>query len=298
MYLHPSCPPSQAADIRKLARSLDANAHNLICGDFNFALHSYDRISKFDASCTGESYRDKATARVWQSEMNGKSMVEFAQSGFTFEGASGWSKLNRCFTDLHPAIIATKHTACNTLEHPRYLSDHCPISFCIQSHAPTKSDRIPAWVASDPEFVHEVKAEFTEACFDIAMTPFQKLEALKSSIKKASKYIRNKCRNVIATTVSHRLATTLSFIRSLESGNLCLAKRLQSMYNKLTEANVDGNWKQSGSYRDVLDHAANLMSVSVRERMKELRTKQEELSESIYDQRKRSILSTLLRLAP
>ena len=60
VYLHPSCPPSQAADIRMLARSLDANAHNLICGDFNFALHSYDRISKFDASCTGESDRDKA----------------------------------------------------------------------------------------------------------------------------------------------------------------------------------------------------------------------------------------------
>ena len=121
---------------------------------------------------------------------------------------------------------------------------------------------------------------------------------MQSSIKKASKYIRIKCKNAVATTVSHRLAVTLSFIRSLEGGNFSGAKQLQTVYHRLAQVNVDGNWKQSASYKDTLDHAADLMSTCVRERTKELRARQKELPESIYDQRKRRILSVLLRLAP
>ena len=60
VYLDPGDPSAQAASIKRLAAAQDPKVHNLVCGYFNFVMCAHDRISKYDASCSGDSGRDKS----------------------------------------------------------------------------------------------------------------------------------------------------------------------------------------------------------------------------------------------
>ena len=299
VYLHPSNKVSQAASIRKLSSVLKSDIHNIVSGDFNFVMQAYDRISKTDAECTGSRELDCSSSKVWQNALNGIPLNDFEQNRFTYEGSWGWSKLDRAYTNTHPAILATKHTACNTLSHPRHLSDHNPLSFTIKNLSqPTSSSKVPAWIASHAEYTHEVEAEFAELTHTGDLTPFQRLLALNTAIRTTSKYIRRKCKDAVAETTAHRLSASLSFIRAMECGNLVQARGLQKAYAKLSKVDVDGAWRQSSSYKDVLDHTVELLNTSVQQRIAELKKIQKELPEAVFEQRKHSILNAFKRLAP
>ena len=170
--------------------------------------------------------------------MQNKVLQEFNQRDFTCEGSSGWSRIDRVYTNLHSAILSVKDSSCNSVSHPRHLSDHKPLIFNIKKGAAASKHRVPAWVATDPEYHSEVEAEFIEATQGKDMTAFEQLEALKMAIRKASKFIRIKSKSAIAGTVSHQLATSLSFIRAVEAGNTKWARELQKVHTPLAKADV------------------------------------------------------------
>ena len=57
-------------------------------------------------------------------------------------------------------------------------------------------------------------------------TAMARLSLLKDAIRDTAKYIKNKEKDKEATTIAHRLASTLSFIRAIECGDMGLAQKL------------------------------------------------------------------------
>jgi len=158
--------------------------------------------------------------------MQGKALQEFAQQKYTFEGASGWSRIDRVYTNLHPAVLGMMHSSCNLLPHPRHLSDHKPVVFCFRRARSSNTRRVPAWVALHPDYATEVEAEFEYACDGRTLAAFEELGLLKAAIHRASKYIKRQCRERTAESIDHKLAVSLAFIRAMESGDLTKASSL------------------------------------------------------------------------
>ena len=84
----------------------------------------------------------------------------------------------------------------------------------------------------------------------------------------------------------------------MESGDLAKASSLQKAHPLLTKVDTAGNWRTSPKYLDVLDQTVELMTASVKQRTDELKHLEGMLPEHIYNQRKRSLLTSLKCLAP
>ena len=296
VYLHPSSVSSQAESIRTLAQSLQAGEHNIVLGDFNFVAHAHDRIDKASARFTGKGNRDIASSRSWE-QLIAPKLTEFEQGDYTFEGHSCWSRIDRAYTNLHSALIASKQVACNVLHCPRHLSEHKPIAISIRAIQSAGTRSIPPWVSQHPEFHQEVIAEYSELV-DSASSPFEMLSFLKTAIRKAAKYVQHRSRNALASTTAHKLALCMSFIRALDAGETPKAKKLQKMYHRLQSIDPETNWRSSTGYQHILDHIVELNQIAVKDRVLELKRVRNDLPQYVYEQRKRSILGALKRLAP
>lgn len=186
VYLFPSCPAAQEASIKILGDQVNHDAHNIILGDSNFVEHAGDRISRMDATGAGYGDRDRRSSEDWCRAFKASVLNEFEPDALTYEGAAGRSKLDRVYTNLYSAILSIRHIACSTLGHPRHLSDHKPVFFCIHAGRPPYPLRVSVRSALHLEFEHGVQEEFAEIYNGSDLAPFEKLQALKDSIRKAS----------------------------------------------------------------------------------------------------------------
>ena len=98
---------------------------------------------------------------------------------------------------------------------------------------------------------------------------FQKLSALKASFKDATRFVKDKCKDEMASTTQHKLSVCLSFIRAIRASTLDVASSLQNKYHRLKEVDVE-RWNQGDAFQRIQDHAIELMSTSVKERTQEL----------------------------
>ena len=106
VYLDPNSNQAQATLVNLLPAALQEDAHNLIGGDFNFTMGYGDRICKDTAQTGGDNAKDKARQRQWKAAMIGKHLQEFEQYNYTCENSHGWSRIDRFYTSIHPAILA------------------------------------------------------------------------------------------------------------------------------------------------------------------------------------------------
>ena len=234
VYLDHESNQAQHDSINMLSDALDKDAHNIISGDFNFTLHSGDRITKA-AQIGGDASRDNSRAKCWNEAMKGKLLQEFEQTEFTCENSHGWSRIDRVYTSLHPAVIATMSTGCTAIDYPRKLSDHRPLSFFFRRFPQRTTNPVPPWITEHPDFTRYVEAEYERRTCETSMTPFEMLDELKDSIRIVSKRLIKEVRRMTAQTVAHQLSVTLSFIRAAETNDLGRAKKLQLTLPELAE---------------------------------------------------------------
>eukprot|EP00973_Karenia_brevis_P042312 5855135-Karenia_brevis.AAC.1 len=71
-----------------MAMVYDDRVHNMLLGDFNFAMGVNDRISKHDAACK-KNGADERNAKFWENTFGKFKLAEFAQEAFTCEHSYG-----------------------------------------------------------------------------------------------------------------------------------------------------------------------------------------------------------------
>ena len=302
VYLDPASVQAQVQDICRIKSLLDSSAHNLVAGDWNFVEHSTDRIAKSTAN-VATSY-EKRPAVEWQKVAQESGLQEFEQANYTCENSHGWSRIDRIYTDMHKADLINSLSYCTTLEHPRNLSDHNPVSFGYKKRAKKSGSYVPAWVASHTNFEAEVEMamerlthRFAQENQDAHLTPAEGLVLLKLAIREAATNIRSAEAHKLASTTAHKLAITLSFIRSIEAGDCVKARSLQRKYDEL-RCLVSAETKTSKDYLGIKNLAVNLMHIDIDERIRELSACRNNMAEDIYDRRKKCIAARLKQLLP
>jgi hypothetical protein len=290
IYFDPVSADVQIKPVNFINQCLITHAHNLIGGDWNFVEHATDRIAK--ATATTAVTCDSRPAKIWGDIAQRWGFNEFEQDRYTCENSHGWSKIDRICTDLHKANLLNSVSHCSTMEHPRHLSDHCPVTFGVRSKRNTNADFIPNWVASHDNFEAEVqislrflKQQYIEDNSGKSPTPVDELCLLKSAIREASNAVRAGSAQKIAETTAHKLALTLSFIRLVESGNYSKAKSLQARYGKLC-CGMSASTTRSAEFKDIKNHAVDLIHIDIDERARELNTMRHGLAEEVYKRRK------------
>ena len=250
MYLDPSSAKNRDAQIRKLHEAYDDRVHNIVAGDFNFTTSTGDRIKKNDAECH-ENETDQKNAATWKMVFDQTKLKEFAQEGFTCENSFGWSRIDRIYTNLHSADLILMKTVCHVISHPRYLSDHTPLSMTISRPAGNYKKPIPVWVTEDIRFKSEFVGELETRCFLHKQkhghdpTPFERFSLIKESAIAASKYIMRCCRGSVAKTAAHRLAGCLSFIKAINDRHTEQTAILQRGHKDLKNIALNGNTMNS-----------------------------------------------------
>ena len=299
--LDPSSADQQVQAIIDIKKSVAEDAHNVIAGDVNFVENAAGRIAKKSAE-TGKS-EDKRQADQWKQSMTISGFKEFEQSMYTCENSHGWSRIDRIYSDLHAANFVCSKSFCSVIGHRRHLSDHSPISFGIKNGRTNNKRAIPPWVALDENFEKEVEQNivfltrsYTDECGCIPNS-FQQLDILKLAIRDATKYIQKKMAKAFATTNAHKLACTLGFVRAVEAGLTEQASRFQQKYERLQCA-LNVMCRTSTWYKQVKDHAVELMHNDIGERVRELRQTKANLPAEIYERRKHGISRQLKKLLP
>ena len=301
IYLDPSSIDNQISGIQCIGREADPSGHNILAGDFNFVEAPTDRIAKHTADPSKQD--DRRQSERWKQCVRARDFQEFYQPNFTCENSHGWSKIDRVYSDLHAASLVCSTSFCTVLGHRRHLSDHSPISFGLQNKRSKQHKAIPAWVVADGCFADEATnnmAFLTKRHNDESNqepTSFQQLDILKFAISDAVKFIRTKTSNAIAATNAHKLACTLGFIRAIESDDMQQASRFQRKYARL-QCDQHLLCRTSGWYKQVKDHAVDLMHSDIGERVLELKQTKETLPADIYERRKNGIARRLKQLIP
>jgi hypothetical protein len=299
--LDPSSVQAQKDSISAIGNLLDTRALNIVAGDFNFVEHPSDRMNKLSGE-TNESW-DKKQTEAWQEVATSKRLREFDQSSYTCENSYGWSKIDRAYTSMHAANCLMTQTFCAVLEHPRHLSDHCPISFGVAARVSNEIKPIPGWVTAHANFEAEVHGEFD---FRIAQhkekqgedpDSMMKLSILKDAIKAAAKHIKQVSAREIAQTTTHKLSCTLGFIRAVEIGNMEVARRMQTKYVRL-QMDITSCATSCIEFRSIKDHAVELMHTDIADRVRELKSCRDNLPQEIFKRRKDCIARRLARLRP
>ena len=232
-------------------------------------------------------------------------LKEFVQGGFTCENGSGWSRIDRAYTNLHVADICIHLCACNLLQHPRHLSDHFPVSLSIRAaRRRSRSKCIPRWVTQHKDHMTELVEEFMVRCADFEKDkcrqpgPSEQLSILKKSAHATTSYIRRLCKDVEARTVEHKLAICMSFIWAIYGHNFEEAKKLQCKCAELMQVSIGhGTWC-SEDFAAVKEKTVVLMHADIKERTEELRMTRNSLPEHLYEQRKHGIAELLKRMLP
>ena len=147
---------------------------------------------------------------------------EFTQPAHTCENRWGWSRIDRVFSNMHPADVITMETACYLVPHPRHMSDHSPVAFHVSPIRQRSSHRtIPAWTIAHEDFEAEVDAEFEFLCqrfrdeSDQEIPAFEKLTLWKKAAFNTSTHIKRLCSKSVASCTQHRLAIKLQFIKAM-----------------------------------------------------------------------------------
>ena len=130
-----------------------------------------------------------------------------------------------------------------------------------------------------------------------APTAVDEWNLLKAAIREASKVIRASSSESEASTTAHRLALTLSFIRSVQAGDYSKARHLQHKYGKL-DCILSVSTTSSVKYKNIKDHAVELMHTDIGDRARELKACKENLTEEVYRRKKDGIARRLKRLLP
>ena len=281
--------------------SLRTPLHNVVAGDFNFIENSTDRISKVTAEMP--KTEDRRVSEKWKQHISKHNFQEFEQYQYTCEHSHEWSRIDRIYTDLHPAILLCAKSFCTVLTHSRQLSDHSPISFGLKPIGGQRGHNIPTWVALDVGFEEEVNDEIkhiTRRHVEVSKCEpdsVQRLGILKTAIRNASKYIQRKATKSFALTTTHKLACTLSYIRAVEAGDLVNACKLHKKYPRL-QGDTAIITRTSEWYTNVKKHAVELMRSDISDRIQELKGTSNTLPSEVYESRKRTITKQLKRLLP
>jgi len=305
VYLDPSSIAQRTQSIRHLPSLMRQDVHTLIAGDFNFVMIPSDRISK----TTGESQLnrgDRSNTATWSEVLFSARLSEFAQPMHTCESSFGWSRIDRVFSNIHPADLATMTSSCHLLSHPRFMSDHSPVSFRVAARRRSKQFvSVPAWTVTHPEYKAELEGEFRFLCEsarhdspDGRISSMQKLSLLKKAAANAARHIRNLCADSIASCTSHRLACTMAFIKFVHDNDLEGAKAMQKKYVKLREVQVAANVKTSAAFIRIKDLAVELMQIDVKERAEGMQKLERSLPREQVQRKQTKIQSSLRRLTP
>ena len=195
VYLDPASVQEQLGGIKCIQNQLKIYAHNIIAGDWNFADQLADRIAKNTASTTVK--QDPRPAAAWQKLATEFNIREFEQPSYTCENSHGWSRIDRIYTDMHKADLMNSISHCRTIEHPRQLSDHCPVSFGFRKPQLAQRGYVPAWVAADPNFenavtkvLSDLRKQFNDENPESGLKPVEELGLLKFAIRRAANGIR------------------------------------------------------------------------------------------------------------
>jgi hypothetical protein len=211
--------------------------HTILAGDWNYVAVTTERLCLTRKRFTGE--RDKKEASYAEDVLfRPHSFHELQQDSFTYFHNDSTSKIDRIYSNHHPATQLDHHYHCTALSHPKGLSKHSPVSFgratSSKQHTNHSDDNtmlllqpIKHETLHDPEWKDRVAAEYYHNLFqdEQAHNPIRRLLLLKQAIRKVSDNIQS-C-NLHAITTHNidldnhqKLSSTMAFIRAAEMSDI------------------------------------------------------------------------------
>ena len=233
-------------------------------------------------------------AELWDK----RQFEELSQDDFTHENGTARSRTDRAYCNQHLSEQLERHIECSVMPFPLTLSAHQPLCFAKRV-AKMQEDRgknkpVQSWCLQHPSFPEEVKDAFEFLMKDYEdPSAFDKLSCLKEAMHLAFHFLVRNSAGQEVCMVEEKLAICLSTLKTLERNSNAEVKKHLRRYPHLRT--LISNRSDRLPLRE---HAVELARTNVWERVEELRTLRNTLSDAGIQHRKESILQRLKRLQP
>ena len=293
----------------------------ILGGDWNFAQHEHDRMNIQDGSFTGSKDKNEAT-HCERQLLDPHKLHELHQEAYTYFHPIACSRLDRIYSNHHPATQLDSKYHCNTLKHHKNLSKHCPVSFgrrySSKNHQLTNPDDelsqnrylpIKADIIKHKDWKDRVNAEFHHQMWSepLANNSIRRLILLKRAMHTVSEHITqeqfNKKENDSTTNetdLQQHLNHTMGFIRAAKQSNLKTMQLHANRYHKIQEhINPEDPLAFTRlEFIELEDHAVELAREIFTNEIQELHQSPLPPNAPAYNNRKQNILTKLKRLQP
>ena len=212
---------------------------SIIVGDWNFTMHRHDRITKKDATWTGDS-QSKEAGIFTKQVLTTHNFHEIFQPLHTHEDGLVRSRLDRVYINHHPTDFLDKDIRAWVHSFPYEISHHRTLLFCRKSKPKrTKAlgvcSPLPlAGVTNHHDFRNKVENNWQDNRDRlICLTPLQQLGEFKKVMRRAAYELADRRGNLQPTLHEDRLNACMRLIRAMEGKDRVTCNKILSSNTEL-----------------------------------------------------------------
>ena len=266
---------------------------SIIVGDWNFTVHSHDRITKKDATWTGDS-QSKEAGIFTKQVLTTHNFHEIFQPLHTHEDGLVRSRLDRVYINHHPTDFLDKDIRAWVHSFPYEISHHRTLLFCRRSKPKrTKAlgvcPPLPLAGVNHQDFRNKVEKKWQDNRDRlICLTPLQQLGEFKKVMRRAAYELADRRDNLQPTLHEDRLNACMRLIRAMEGKDRVTCNKILSSNTELAALAAG---KTEKPLLDALRKLAwELFQKETQDKIDELRAVKDNLAEEENRRRKDTIL--------
>lgn len=216
-YLDPGSPQTRQTQIKTLATYVHSQFLTVLQGGFNFTVRDVDRhlLPNQTRPLPRLGHHNEPELSTFTSSF--PRFEEILQWDHTYVGTAHTSRIDRCYTNHHPALRIMKHFEATALFLPKSnprISDHRPLKTIIKASAKSQTSKIPNWIIHHPKFKEQTQTLYERHELRSSTNPFERLHALNISIQTAANMVR-KLPPQQAISKENQLGTAISLYSQL-----------------------------------------------------------------------------------
>ena len=303
VYLHPSDTAQKMHALDTLANLPVASLGTVFFGgDWNFVTANHDRFCRQTLAHTGN--KDATLAKRWRDIQHALHLVELHQDHHTFASSLTFSRIDRIYTNLHPAIHMFHQLFAHVLDKVVGVSDHYPVLFGIRAaEKHSRIQRLPSWLVRHPCFTKNFQEiwEWKCDCLQherVKGNPFDWLLDFKSCARQAGKITRRQLQNMSPRCLEEKIAIIGSFIAFTLRNDDFKAHQMASRLDILRDGAGNPLTIGSAAFNALLDEYLENTHRQIETEMQSLQDKRHQLTDFEVAHRKHHLWKRLQRMMP
>ncbi len=231
-------------------------------------------------------------------------LVELQQDHHTFASSLSFSRIDRIYTNLHPAIHMFHELFAHVLDKVVGVSDHYPVLFGIRAAGKhSQIQRLPSWLVRHPCFAKNFQEmwEWNCDCHKHERgkgNPFDWLMKFKSCARQAGKITKRQLQSMSPRCLEEKIAIIGSFIASTLRNDDIRAHQVASRLDSLKDGAGNPLTVGSAAFNALLDEYLENTHRQIQTEMQSLQDKKHQLTKFEVAQRKNHLWKRLQRMLP